>query len=280
MPVIKQLNALLVLKDYEDKLTLYDLSPSTIGLYKQRLSPFLTFLGEQEPSAQLAGLFLAQLRRQAYKRNTIRGYYCAIKLYLAWQGITLELKFKREKRLPRYHGPDELARILAAVAARSDNWSKLKDRDQLIIKVLAYTGLRRAELLALRCRDIRDGYLTVYHGKGDKDRVIPLTRKLSHQLSHYIDQRQLSPSDRLFPITPQRVYELITGYARRAGIDDISPHTLRHYFATRLVEKGATISALQQLLGHADISTTAVYLDVTPAHLRATIELLEEDHHP
>lgn len=274
---IKQIEAVLVLNDYCQKLTLYDLSLATISLYKQRLSSFLNFLGDQDPSAELAQLFLAQLRTRGYARATIRGYYVAIKLYLAWLGITLQVKFKREKRLPRYHSRDEITRILAAVVARDDNWSKLKDRDQLIIKLLAYTGLRRAELVSLRCRDIRDGFLTVYHGKGEKDRAIPLTRELSDQLPNYIDERHLTPSGRLIPVTPQRVWQLITGYARRAGIDDLSPHGLRHYFATRLVEKRAAISAVQELLGHADISTTAIYLDVVPAHLKATIELLEDE---
>jgi site-specific recombinase XerD len=277
LPVTNQLNAVLVLKDYEDKLSLYDLSLATISLYKQRLSRFLDFLGDSNPSAELARLFLADLRVRRYARSTIRGYYCAIKLYLAWLDITLEVKFKREKRLPRYHSHKDIARLLAAVARRTDTWSKLKGRDQLIIKLLAGTGLRRAELISLRRRDIRDGYLTVYHGKGEKDRAIPLTGELSLELSNYIDLNRLTPSDRLFPVTPQRVWQVITGYARRVGIDDLSPHGLRHYFATRLVEKGAAISALQQLLGHADISTTAVYLDVIPAHLKATIELLEED---
>jgi len=274
---IKQIEAVLVLNDYCQKLTLYDLSLATISLYKQRLSPFLGFLGDQEPSAELARLFLGELRTRGYARATIRGYYVAIKLYLAWQGITLEVKFKREKRLPRYHGRDEITGILAAVGRRTDNWSKLKDRDRLMIKLLAHTGLRRAELVSLRCRDIRSGFLTVYRGKGEKDRTIPLTRELNDLASNYIDEHHLTPSDRVFPVTPQRVWQLVTGYARRAGIDDLSPHGLRHYFATRLVEKGAAISALQELLGHADISTTAVYLDVIPAHLKATIELLEEE---
>lgn len=277
LPVTNQIQNVLVLKDYCQKLTLYDLSLATISLYKQRLASFLSFLGEQDPSAELARLFLAELRMRGYARVTIRGYYVAIKLYLAWLDITLEVKFKREKRLPRYHSRNEITRILSAVTARTDNWSKLKDRDQLIIKLLAYTGLRRAELVSLRCRDIRDGFLTVYHGKGEKDRVIPLTRELTSGMLEYIQERGLAPSDRLFTMTADRLYRLVKGYARRAGIDDLSPHGLRHYFATRLVEKGAAISALQELLGHADISTTAVYLDVIPAHLKATIELLEDE---
>jgi len=275
--VTKQLDAVLAVKNYEDKLSLYDVSLSTITIYKRKLAAFLDFLGDQEPSAELAQLFLGQLRRNGRKRSTIRLYYVAIKLWLAWQGITLQVKFKREKRIPRYHSRDELVGMLAAVAARIDNWSKLKDRDRLIIKLLAYTGLRRAELADLRCRDIRSGFLRVYHGKGEKGRSIPLTRDLSREIPQYVADCNLGPAQRLIPLSPGRLYQVVTGYARRAGIDDISPHKLRHYFATRLVEKGAQLPAVQELLGHEDLGTTRIYLDVVPSHLISTIELLEEE---
>ena len=167
--------------------------------------------------------------------------------------------------------------MLNAVADRRDNWSKVRGRDRLIILLLAYTGIRRAELLALRCRDVRDGYLTVYQGKGDKDRTIPLIRDLSREISQYVAEHKLGPAERLVPLSAVRLYQMIKRYGRLAGAGDISPHKLRHMFATRLVEKGAQLRAVQELLGHADISTTAVYLDVSPSHLTSTIKLLEEE---
>ena len=275
--VTKQVTAVLTLKDYEEKLSLYDLSPGTISIYKRNLAAFLAYLGDQEPSAELAQLFLGQLKRNGRKRSTVRLYYVAIRLYLAWQGIDLEVRFKREKRIPEYHGPEELRGMLRAVERRRDNWSGLRDRDRLIVKLLAYTGIRRAELLALRCRDVRDGYLTVYQGKGGRDRTIPLIRDLYREVSRYVADRNLGAAERLIPLSAVRLYQIIKGYGRRAGAGDISPHKLRHMFATRLVEKGAQLRAVQELLGHADISTTAVYLDVSPWHLTSTIKLLEEE---
>jgi integrase/recombinase XerD len=138
------------------------------------------------------------------------------------------------------------------------------------------SGLRRSELLALKCRDVKEGYLFVYGGKGDKDRVAPIPKKLSLEILDYVCMYGLGPSDRLFPIGKAWLDTLVKGYALKAGIDDLTPHSLRHYFATRLLELGADLRSLQELLGHSDISTTAIYLDVLPARLRETVELLEE----
>jgi integrase/recombinase XerD len=154
---------------------------------------------------------------------------------------------------------------------------RCKRTDILIIKTLAYTGLRRSELLALKCRDIKQGFLFVYRGKGERDRVIPVIKSLSIELSGYISKNHLAPADRLFPIGPNRIARIVREAAARAGLTNITPHQLRHFFATRLVERGAEVRKVQELLGHEDISSTAIYLDVVPGHLKQTIELLEDE---
>jgi len=262
---------------YLGQLQNQDITQETFSLVRAHLRAFHNWLGDREPTAQFGQLFLAELRGKGYKRSTLRSYYYALKPYFAYLNIIFKVRIKKEKRLPRYHSQDDLASILDVISGRKDRWSRLKERDRLIFRTLSLSGLRRAELLKLRCRDVKEGYLFVYAGKGDKDRVASIPRKLSLEILDYIREGGFEPSDRLFPIGKTRLDGLVKGYALRAGIDDLTPHGLRHYFATRLLEKGSNLKNVQELLGHADIRTTAIYLDVIPAHLRQTVELLEEE---
>lgn len=273
----KQIAWVVALDLYLEQLGLEDIVPATLRLRRGQLRHYHRWLGDREPSAETARLFLAELRANGYQRDTLRSYYYALRPYLAYLEIPLKMRFKREKRLPRYHSREDIARILDIIAGRDDRWSKLKKRDRLIFRTLALSGLRRAELLALKCRDVKEGYLFVYRGKGDKDRVAPIPRRLSFEILDYCRDNGIAPSDGLFPIRKARLDSLVKGYALRAGIDDLTPHGLRHYFATRLLELGADIRKVQELLDHESIKTTAIYLDVIPEHLRQTVELLEEE---
>jgi len=273
----KQISDQVVLDFYLKQLQLEDLTPATLRLRQRQVTIFQAWLADREPSADAAKLFLAELRNKGYQRNTLRSWYHAVKPYLAYLEIPFKVRIKKDKRLPRYHSREDLARIFAVISARDDKWAALKKRDRLIIRTLALSGLRRSELLALRCRDVKEGYLFVYRGKGDKDRVAPIPRKLSLELLDYIRESGVEPSSRLFPMGKSRLDSMVKNYALKAGIDDLTPHGLRHYFATRLLELRANLRNVQELLGHADISTTAIYLDVIPEHLRQTVELLEEE---
>jgi site-specific recombinase XerD len=273
----KQISLAVAEDIYLQQLQAQDITPETFRLRRAQLGAFHAWLGDRELTALAAQLFLAELRAQGYQRNTLRSYYYALRPYFAYLEIPFKVKLKREKRLPRYHSREDIARILDVIAGRDDKWARLKDRDRLIFRTLALSGLRRAELLALKCRDVKEGYLFVYRGKGDKDRVAPIPRKLSLELLDYIRESGFEPPDRLFPIGKARLDALVKGYARKAGIDDLTPHSLRHYFATRLLELGVNLKYVQELLDHESIKTTAIYLDVIPSHLRQSVELLEED---
>ncbi len=271
-----QLADRVVLDHYLDQLQQQDIELSTWRLRRAQVRAWHTWLGDRPPGAQYGQLFLAELREKGYTRGTVRGYYHAIKQYLAYLEIPFKVKLHNEKRLPRYHSREDVNRILDVIEQRRDNWRELRTRDRLIFRTLAMSGLRRAELLALRVRDVKEGYLFVSRGKGDKDRVAPVPRKVSLDLLDYIKDRAFEPSARIFPIGRSRLDDLVKSYALKAGIDDLTPHSLRHYFATRLLELGADLRSLQELLAHSDIGTTAIYLDVLPARLRETVELLEE----
>lgn len=273
-----QVTTVVLLADYyRQDLLLKDLEPSSIAKYQQQLTFFCDWLGEREPSAELGKLFLAQLREKGYSRASIRSYYAAIRPYLAYRNIPFKVKFKKVKRLPHYHTKDEFDRLVQTIEQRQDNWAKNKERDALIVKTLAFTGLRRSELLSLKCQDIKAGFVFVFKGKGERDRVIPLTAKLKSELSAYLIQNQLAPCDRVFPIGPTRLARMIREAAAKAGLSNITAHDLRHFFATRLAEKGAEVRKVQELMGHQDMGTTAIYFEVVPIHLKKTVELLEEE---
>jgi site-specific recombinase XerD len=266
----------IVLDLYLDQLQLQDITPATLRQRRAQLRAWHAWLGDRAPGAQYGQIFLAELREKGYTRGTVREYYHAIKPYLAYLEIPFKVRIKTERRLPRYHSREDLNRILDVIDQRGDNWRELRIRDRLIFRTLAMSGLRRSELLALRARDVKEGYLFVSRGKGDKDRVAPVPRKISLEIMDYIRDHGLEPSARIFPVGRSRLDDLVKGYALKAGIDDLTPHSLRHYFATRLLELGADLRSLQELLAHSDISTTAIYLDVLPSRLRKTVELLEE----
>jgi len=273
-----EISKIVLLSSYEKEyLQILQLSATSIAKYKQQVGSFCDWLGTQEPSADLARTFLFELKRDNYSNASIRSYYAAIKPFLKWLNVEFKLKLKKEKRLPRYHARSELDRLIKAIADRTDSWAINSERDILIVKILAFTGVRRSELLSLKCQDVAKGFLFVRQGKGNKDRVIPLIRSLQRDIADYISQHNLAPADRLFPIGKNRLDRMVRESAVKAGLADITPHQLRHCFATWLVERGAEVRKVQELLGHADISTTAMYLDVIPRHLKATIELLEDE---
>lgn len=264
------------LKDYLNELTLnQDLAPVSRAKYKQCLRDFIAWLDERPPSALAGKMFLAELRDRGYKPRSVQLYYHAIKPFLEFLGIPFKLKFKKIRRLPPYHSPEELNSILRVIDNRRDTWSKLGQRDRLMILALAFTGLRASELINLRPCDVTTDYVLVRHGKGDKDRTIPLAETIRKPLLGYIEHNALKPTERLFPIQRRRLYTIVKQYATAAGINDITPHSLRHYFATLLIDLGAQLRAVQELLGHADISTTAIYLDLIPRHLQGSIALLD-----
>lgn len=261
---------------YLDELSLQDITPQYRRQSIQRLQAFQSFLDGQPVSAYIAKKFIAYLRDQGYKTRTVEAYYHAIKPLLEFSGIPFKLKLRRPHELPRYHSSNQLSSMLELIASRSDRWAKIKQRDTLIILMLAFTGMRKAELLNLHPCDIVNDFVYIRNGKGNKDRVIPLSQQLMKPLAAYIKKENIHPTDTLFSIKSKELYNIVKKYAIAAGIDDLSPHGLRHYFATTLVESGADIRAIQALLGHASIQTTAIYLDVVPSHLQKSIALLDE----
>jgi integrase/recombinase XerD len=183
--------------------------------------------------------------------------------------------------LPKCLGLDEVDRLLA----QPDVTVPLGVRDRALIEVLYATGMRVSELVSLRQADLNleAGYL-VCIGKGNKQRLIPIGDTATDWVRRY--QREARPtllrkgaSPRLFlnarggALSRVGFWKILKGHARRAGLPrDVSPHVLRHSFATHLLDRGADLRAIQMMLGHADLSTTQIYTHVLETRLRAVYD--------
>lgn len=242
----------------------------------------------------------------ARKLSTLRG----LARYLTERGVlaadpTRSLPGpRRRRRLPRVLSvPDVEALLLAA--GGTDPFSL---RDRVVFELLYGCGLRSMELVDLRLGDVDiiQAQLRV-RGKGGKTRIMPLGEEASAALRRYLERGReelLAPSRsggvgatslstagrssvsvreeylvlsrRGRPLLTSDIRRLVVNYCRRAGIDTASPHMLRHAYATHMLERGADLRAIQELLGHASVATTQVYTHVSGAHLRRTYDL----HHP
>jgi integrase/recombinase XerD len=185
--------------------------------------------------------------------------------------------------LPKYLSVDDVD----ALIAQPDVSTPRGLRDRALIELLYATGLRVSELLNLRPADLNlDASFLTCTGKGDKQRVVPIGDEAGRWVARYIrDGRKAllgkRPSPRLFVnargggpgLTRVGFWKILKGYARQAGLKaSLSPHTLRHSFATHLLERGADLRAIQMMLGHADLSTTQIYTHVLEHRMRAVYD--------
>jgi len=181
---------------------------------------------------------------------------------------------RKADRLPRYLTIEEVSRLLTAVGARKGRQIRLK----AMLELMYAAGLRVSELTGVRLDgiDLKVGYVRVL-GKGGKERVVPIGERSRLAVQGYLDQRPqtaasvktLFVSDRKRPMSAVQFWRLIRGAAVKAGIQKpVTPHTLRHSFASHLVQNGADLRAVQEMLGHASIATTQIYTHVGQSHLQ------------
>jgi len=266
------------------------LSPNTVAAYRADLEAFGAWLAQR--GLEPAGCERTDLRRylsalgsrglaarsSARALAALRGLY----RYLLERGEcaadpTVELEGPRLLRaLPHFLSAAEVDALLAA----PDTATPLGLRDRAMLETLYATGVRVSELVGLLAAQLRldPGYLRVV-GKGSKERIVPLGSQARHWLALYLERARPGldkrRSDRLFlslrgsGMTRQAFWQLLKRYGRRAGVTShLSPHVVRHSFATHLLEHGAALRAVQAMLGHASISTTEIYTHITRERLR------------
>jgi integrase/recombinase XerD len=260
------------LHQFAEYLTVCGLTPQTAE--HGNLAGFLTELarGDQE-HAPVAATTLAR------KVACLRSFY----RHLRREGLiehdpTAELRGPRKpQRLPRVLSREEVAQLLGAPRGSEP----LALRDRALLELMYACGLRASEAVGLSLGDIdlEEGILCA-RGKGSKERLVPVGRQALSALRAYFRsgrpellgvgvQQRVFLNRRGAPLTRQGLYKIVQGHARRVGLEErMSPHTLRHSFATHLLAGGCDLRSLQEMLGHADLATTQVYTHLSAERLK------------
>ena len=280
-------------------------SRNTLEAYRNDLSQFHAFVTQRLNGAingsrpwdvvdlNLLNDYITDLRhRRGYRDTTTARKVAAIKSFFSFLVVnglvdedpTESLGSPRVGRtLPKCLSEDEVKRLLDEAA---NGGTPESQRDATILELLYATGLRVSELVSLNVQDIdlQESYLRCW-GKGSRERIAFLYPKALNELKRYLaqarvalvgshkDEPALFVNHRGERLTRQWVWNILKTYSKKAGVDErITPHTLRHSFATHLLQNGASLRHVQELLGHSSISTTQVYTHLTDDHLRQEYE--------
>lgn len=267
-------------------------SPHTLRAYRRDLSEFFEFLHRVHPGVTLAGCsrlllrdFLAGLRQRPLCRATIVRKTAALRSFLKyavregylstnpWMGLPLP---KQERRIPEVLSEQETQTL---VEQPRGNASPLAHRDQAVLELLYSSGLRVHELVQLNSGDVDlwGGVVRVF-GKGRKERLVPLGEPAIQALRRYLQERGVGGGERAIPLFVNRwggrlsergARNVVGRWVQRTPITKrVSPHTLRHSFATHLLDRGCDLRSVQEMLGHQSLATTQVYTHVTTERLR------------
>jgi integrase/recombinase XerD len=273
----------------------------TLDAYGRDLADFDAFLkGKPVTSAGVEDLrrYLARLEAQGLTARTVARRLSALRQFhkfLMTEGLRADdptailVSPRQGRRLPKFLGESEVDRLLTA-AAEDESPEGL--RLTAMLELLYASGLRVSELVGLPLGTLKRQERTlIVRGKGDKERLVPLGTAARQAVEAYLTVRDRflpagRPSRWLFPsstakeghLTRHRCGQLLKDLALKAGLDPalLSPHVLRHAFATHLLAHGADLRSVQQMLGHADIATTQIYTHVEAERLRTLVET----HHP
>ncbi|WP_422443862.1 site-specific tyrosine recombinase XerD [Thermoanaerobacterium sp. DL9XJH110] len=268
------------------------LSRNTIDAYRRDLRSYINFLKLQKindinhTTRTVIVSYLLLMQKKGKASSSISRACAAIKSFYHFlvrerrikEDPTINLDTpKLEKRLPRVLTVGEVEDLLNQPDV-TNLWGL---RDKALLELLYATGIRVSELISIRVEDVNleMGFLRCF-GKGSKERIVPIGSVALNYLERYINEarKQLvkdKETNILFinhrgeGLTRQGFWKIIKKYARQAGINkEITPHTLRHSFATHLLENGADLRAVQEMLGHADISTTQIYTHITRSRIK------------
>ena len=277
------------------------LRPRTLAAYRSDLKQFLVYVSDgSEPPAltridhRVLDRYVAHLRRRGTAASSIRRAQSALRAYFGFlvaEQLLAENPADRmdapvkAKKLPEFLTQAEAARLVEAVDPDSPaHW-----RDRAVLELLYATGMRVSELTGLSVPDLdlEDGTAVVF-GKGGKERLVPVGGPARRAAERYLTGLRpeldrgasggaLFLNNRGARLSRMSVWTIVSRAAKRAGIErKVSPHTLRHTCATHLLEGGADLVAVQEMLGHADVSTTQVYTHLDRKHLRR----VHRTHHP
>lgn len=284
----------MTLKDFQYYLQIERrLSPNTVAAYCHDVEAFLDFCGKESSRVESADIvaFLSEQEKSGLSKRSSARLLSGLRSYFAFcveEGEITDNPCDRiespklGKYLPAVLSIKEVEDILNSVDVSTPGGK----RDRAILEVLYGCGLRVSEAAALRISHVHEDYVDVI-GKGDKQRLVPLGEMAADAIKSYLEYRPVPASrayeDFLFlnrfgkPLSRVYIFKMVKNQAVAAGIrKEISPHTFRHSFATHLIENGADLRIVQEMLGHESILTTEIYthIDTSTWH-RAILE-----HHP
>ncbi|QIV79342.1 tyrosine-type recombinase/integrase [Fervidobacterium pennivorans subsp. keratinolyticus] len=268
-----------LLKTFEDYLThVRRSSENTVKAYMKDIKRFFDYLGKSPKQVERAdverfikALSKGEITGEVVAESTVSRYISSLRTffdYLELIGVVEENPMERvrhprlRKKIPSFLTLEEVKALLSVY----DEEKKLKYK--AILSLLYFCGLRVSELCNLRVEDVSfyPPYVKVVMGKGNKDRLVPISENIVPLLEKYVERYK--PKIYFFenkgqPLHPSTVFRIVKRAAQKAGITKhIHPHTLRHTFATHLVMNNVNVKIVQELLGHANLSTTSIYLHV------------------
>lgn len=281
------------------------LSKNTVESYKYDLTGFINFLKEKNNfdddnvilfTREDIINYMSVLKNETYSSATISRFVSSIKHFCKFLLVEKIIsadpseglrKPKQWERIPKALGIEDIMKLLNIEIHPSLANNPLFTRDSAMLELMYSSGLRVSEIIFLKINDIdfENGFLKV-SGKGSKERIVPLNHRALKKIKHYISEirpkflknKQSSHvflTSRGMPMTRQRFWQSLKRYGNLVGLD-LSPHTLRHSFATHLLEGGADLRSVQKMLGHSDISTTQIYTKVTTDRIKR----IYMDYHP
>ena len=266
-------------------------SENTVLSYNRDLLKFISYLRDNKITSfdkvddKELEKYIKDLNDKGFKSATVSRNIASLKAFFSYlnsEGIsgsnpTGKLKSpKIEKKIPEILTTDEVFALLEQPSGDSPK----EIRDKAMLELLYATGIRVSELISLELSDVNLQMNCITCHEGSKSRTIPYGKEARQALARYIDGGRAAIVDSkdstiLFAncsgqkMSRQGFWKLIKHYAKRAGIEaDITPHTLRHSFAAHLVENGADLRSVQEMLGHSDISTTQIYANMSHSHIR------------
>lgn len=271
--------------------TVKNVSPNTLRSYQSDLEQFTDFLGDRDVAAvdhQDLRQFLGLLLSRRTKRSSIARKLSAIRAFfkflnregvLASNPARLLATPRQEKRLPAVLTVDDAFRLVGGPG----NEGARSLRDRAVLETLYSTGIRASELVGIDLGDIsRHDRLIRIRGKGRKERIVPVGQRALDAIDAWCTARKTPKEAAVFTnpsgkrLTPRSVQRIVENYRKALGLTQkASPHTLRHSFATHLLESGADLRSIQELLGHASLSTTQRY---THLNLDALMETYDRAH--
>lgn len=271
------------------------LARNTLESYRTDLARLERWAGRMgKPVAELARpdlrKWIAQLSREGLAPSSVARAVSAARGFFRFLMLDGHIKHhpaedldtpQKFSYLPKFLTEEEIDRLFSTPDVSTEEGI----RDRAMLELMYAAGLRVSELVSLKHTQI-DMHVGVVkcHGKGSKERHVPVGKSAIHWLQQYAAVKAAYGKDaypNLFlnrgkPLTRQLAWSMIKSYAAKIGLQQVSPHTLRHSFATHLLQHGADSRSVQALLGHSDISTTQIYTHITDRHLRSAYD----NHHP